>query len=41
MNQKSRKPEHRIALSSIFTDVHFWVPLVVLIAGLVLLAWVS
>ena len=27
--------------SSVFSDVHFWVPLVVLIAGLFFLAWVS
>jgi hypothetical protein len=26
---------------SIFSDLHFWVPLAVLIAGLLFLAWVS
>ncbi len=33
--------EARAAVSAIFGDVHFWVPIVVLIAGLFLLAWVS
>jgi hypothetical protein len=31
----------QITFSSIFSDVHFWVPLVVLVAGLLFLAWVS
>ncbi len=29
------------AFSSILGDVHFWVPVAVLAAGLLLLAWVS
>ena len=28
-------------LSSVLSDVHFWVPVIVLIAGLILLRWVS
>ena len=31
----------QLTFNSIFSDVHFWVPLVVLIAGLLFLAWVS
>jgi hypothetical protein len=28
-------------LSAVSRDIHFWVPIIVLIAGLVLLRWVS
>jgi hypothetical protein len=28
-------------ISRILTDIHFWVPLVVLIGGLLLLKWIS
>jgi hypothetical protein len=28
-------------LSAVIRDVHFWVPAIVLIAGLILLRWVS
>jgi hypothetical protein len=31
----------RLTFSSIFSDVQFWVPLLVLIAGLLFLSWVS
>jgi hypothetical protein len=36
-------PAHRpsVILSAVARDIHFWVPIVVLIAGLVLLRWVS
>jgi len=27
--------------AAIFSDVHFWVPVVVLISGLVVLRWIS
>jgi hypothetical protein len=39
MNLANSEP--RVALSTIVRDVHFWVPVVVLVAGLLLLAWVS
>jgi hypothetical protein len=29
------------SFSSVLRDIHFWVPTIVLIAGLVLLRWVS
>jgi hypothetical protein len=35
------KSEQRSWLSFILADVHFWVPLIVLVGGLLLLAWVS
>ena len=28
-------------VASVLRDVHFWVPMIVLLAGLVLLRWVS
>jgi hypothetical protein len=30
-----------MGLSSVLGDVHFWVPVIVLTAGLILLRWVS
>jgi hypothetical protein len=34
-------PENRASLwRSILTDVHFWIPVVVLIAGLFILNWI-
>jgi len=31
----------RERINRILTDIHFWVPLVVLIGGLLLLKWIS
>jgi hypothetical protein len=39
MNASETKSIGRNWWSSIFTDIHFWVPAVVLIAGLLLLQW--
>jgi len=41
MTELANKSELRSWLSFILADVHFWVPLIVLVGGLLLLAWVS
>ena len=35
------RDESRSWLSLVLRDVHFWVPVVVLIAGLLVLRWIS
>lgn len=32
---------HQPRLRALLTDIHFWIPLVVLLAGLVVLKWIS
>ncbi len=33
--------ERRSLTSTILADVHFWIPVVVLVAGIVVLRWIS
>jgi hypothetical protein len=41
MNTPEPAPAERAAIASVLRDAHFWVPVIVLLAGLVLLRWVS
>jgi len=41
MNPSEPAADERNALVLVLRDAHFWVPTIVLLAGLVLLRWVS
>jgi hypothetical protein len=41
MAEKSSTQKSATVWTLIFTDVHFWVPAVVLLAGLALLHWIQ
>jgi hypothetical protein len=41
LDHKSDPARSSVILAAVARDIHFWVPVVVLIAGLVLLRWVS
>lgn len=41
MNIDSNRKSASSRLAGVFSDVHFWVPVIVLIAGLLLLSWIS
>jgi hypothetical protein len=41
MNTTEAVPGSRSTFASVLRDTHFWVPTIVLLAGLVLLRWVS
>ncbi|HJX94734.1 MAG TPA: hypothetical protein VJ324_03885 [Candidatus Acidoferrum sp.] len=40
MTDKNATPKSAGVWTMIFTDVHFWVPTIVLLAGLVVLHWI-
>jgi hypothetical protein len=40
MTNENSVPKSAGAWTMIFTDVHFWVPAIVLLAGLVVLHWI-
>jgi hypothetical protein len=40
-NNEPNPGQRGTGLSAVIRDVHFWVPAIVLIAGLILLRWVS
>jgi hypothetical protein len=40
MTDKNATPKSAGVWTMIFTDVHFWVPAIVLLAGLVVLHWI-
>ena len=37
----SRMASERPLLKSVLTDLHFWIPVVVLVGGLAVLRWIS
>jgi hypothetical protein len=41
VNEEQDRAEQRTVFTFILGDVHFWLPLVVLIVGLLVLAWVN
>jgi hypothetical protein len=41
MSNDPREPRSRSWASLVLRDVHFWIPVAVLIGGLIVLAWIT